>query len=413
MFSDMHDLVSADLSGFNTAEVTDMSYLFTSCVNLESLNLKNFNTSNVTNMNSMFWECSSLDSINVSSFNTAKVTDMGFMFYQCGVHSLNLSNFDTSNVTVIGGMFGCADYLAYLDISGFDTRQIDMTNMVNGGIFATWNGSLSRISTIKYRQTAVNMFHQLSQQNGWYLDNRGPYSIDKLPALSNGRLGTLVRTKNLIDFKNVKINGVESKYILSGGPVTPIPTVTLNGKTLVKDRDYVLSYRKNTSGGTASLLVTGIGDYVGTKKITFTIVEPSSAKRMTMHRLYNPNSGEHFYTAADNEKNFLVKSGWKYEGTGWIAPEISRTAVYRLYNKNAGDHHYTMNSNEKDFLVKSGWTYEGIGWYSDDAKGVPLYRQYNPNAKAGSHNYTPSKGENDFLVQNGWKAEGISWYGLK
>jgi len=59
-----------------------------------------------------------------------------------------------------------------------------------------------------------------------------------------------------------------------------------------------------------------------------------------MHRLYNPNSGEHFYTAAVAEKNHLVKVGWKYEGIGWIAP-ANGSAVYRLYNANAGDHHYS------------------------------------------------------------------------
>lgn len=72
-----------------------------------------------------------------------------------------------------------------------------------------------------------------------------------------------------------------------------------------------------------------------------------------------------------------------------------------------------MNANERDMLVKLGWKYEGIAWYSDDEKAVPLYRQYNPNAKSGSHNYTSSKEENNYLVSIGWKAEGIAWYGLK
>ena len=132
-----------------------------------------------------------------------------------------------------------------------------------------------------------------------------------------------------------------------------------------------------------------------------------------MYRLYNPNSGEHFYTASTTEKNNLVNLGWRYEGIGWKAPVSSNTPVYRLYNKNAGDHHYTMNEKEKDYLVSIGWKYEGIGWYSDDDKSVPLYRQYNPNAKAGSHNYTTSKAENDNLVKLGWRGEGVGWYGVK
>lgn len=131
-----------------------------------------------------------------------------------------------------------------------------------------------------------------------------------------------------------------------------------------------------------------------------------------MYRLYNPNSGEHFYTSSTAEKSNLIVSGWKPEGVGWIAPVISDTPVYRLYNSNAGDHHYTKSAYEKDQLVKAGWKYEGIGWYSADSNGQPLYRQYNPNAKSGSHNYTTNQNEHNQLVSVGWKNEGISWYGV-
>lgn len=136
------------------------------------------------------------------------------------------------------------------------------------------------------------------------------------------------------------------------------------------------------------------------------------AQAADMYRLYNKNSGEHFYTADSNEKNHLVKVGWRYEGIGWTAP-ASGNAVYRLYNKNAGDHHYTLNTNEKNHLVKVGWRYEGIGWYSDTKKSVPLYRAYNPNARAGSHNYTVNYNEQKNLLRAGWRNEGIAWYGIK
>ncbi|MDU5336019.1 MucBP domain-containing protein, partial [Enterococcus sp.] len=141
------------------------------------------------------------------------------------------------------------------------------------------------------------------------------------------------------------------------------------------------------------------------------IASAEEANAADMHRLYNPNSGEHFYTANGNEKNHLVKVGWKYEGIGWTAPATGN-AVYRLYNANAGDHHYTQNANEKNHLVKVGWKYEGIGWYSDVKKAVPLYRAYNPNAKAGSHNYTVNYAEQKNLIRVGWRDEGIAWYGI-
>ncbi|MDO4622198.1 MAG: transglutaminase domain-containing protein [Eubacteriales bacterium] len=132
-----------------------------------------------------------------------------------------------------------------------------------------------------------------------------------------------------------------------------------------------------------------------------------------MYRMYNPNSGEHFYTANYVERDMLLKAGWSYEGIGWTAPGAAGSdPVYRLYNENAGDHHYTMSKGERDSLVRLGWKDEGIGWYSSRKKEIPLYRQYNKNAVAGSHNYTTNEAENTMLVSQGWDAEGIGWYGI-
>lgn len=129
-----------------------------------------------------------------------------------------------------------------------------------------------------------------------------------------------------------------------------------------------------------------------------------------MYRLYNPNSGEHFYTAGKSERDGLVSRGWRYEGIGWYAPEgLGSDPVYRLYNPNAGDHHYTMSVKERNYLARHGWNYEGIGWYSGGS--IPIYRQYNPNAVTGSHNFTTNRKERDALVRAGWRAEGIAWYG--
>ena len=213
---------------------------------------------------------------------------------------------------------------------------------------------------------------------------------------------------NTIDISKTDVSSI-GDVSYTGKALTPEPTITYNGNTLKKNADYTLSYSNNVNIGTASITIKGINNYKGTKTISFNIRQGS----VNMYRLYNPNSGEHFYTANSGERDYLVNVGWKYEGLGWKAPISSSSPVYRLYNPNAGDHHYTMSKSEKDFLVSVGWNYEGIGWYSDDSKTVPLYRQYNPNAISGSHNYTVNKSENDWLVSLGWRGEGIGWYGLK
>ena len=139
--------------------------------------------------------------------------------------------------------------------------------------------------------------------------------------------------------------------------------------------------------------------------------EPEPATEQVMHRLYNRWTGEHFYTASEDERDVLVSVGWTYEGIGWVAP-TEGDEVWRLYNPfvAGGDHHYTMSESEYEALEGLGWKQEGRGWYSGG--DVKVYRQYNPYAETGTHNYTTDKAENDALVELGWNEEGVGWYAL-
>ena len=124
MFSYCENLTSLNLSHFNTANVTNMGAMFFSCKNLSSLDLSSFNTENVTNMYSMFSDCQSLTSLDLSSFNTANVTNMGAMFFSCkNLSSLDLSSFNTANVTNMSGMFYHCD-ITSLDLSSFNTANV-------------------------------------------------------------------------------------------------------------------------------------------------------------------------------------------------------------------------------------------------------------------------------------------------
>ena len=177
----------------------------------------------------------------------------------------------------------------------------------------------------------------------------------------------------------------------AGVALTPKPTVSVllregdeEEHVMELGTEYDLAYslaggepqRSITAAGNYSVVVTGRGNFRGTYTGNVTVGKASAGgggggtgrSKVPMYRLYNPNSGEHFYTGGEVERNAL-------------------RAV--------------------------GWNFEGIGWYSDDARGVPLYRQYNPNAVTGSHNYTPDRAENDALVRMGWIAEGIGWYGVR
>lgn len=211
--------------------------------------------------------------------------------------------------------------------------------------------------------------------------------------------------------------------------------VTVREK-LVANTDYTCSYANNINPGTATLTVTLKGSFKKSKSASFKITEapnpaptptptpkpaPSPAPTpdvgdtqeagQTMYRLYNPNSGEHFYTSSTIERDNVIEAGWNDEGVGWTAPG-SGIKVYRLYNPYAGEHHYTTSEEERDMLVSVGWIWEEGGWFSNPAEGMPLYRAYNPNAFANNHHYTSDWGEFQTLLSVGWLDEGIGWYGV-
>jgi len=55
--------------------------------------------------------------------------------------------------------------------------------------------------------------------------------------------------------------------------ITPAVTVVLGADTLVKDTDYTVAYTNNINAGSATVTITGTGDYKGTKAATFDIAK--------------------------------------------------------------------------------------------------------------------------------------------
>lgn len=65
--------------------------------------------------------------------------------------------------------------------------------------------------------------------------------------------------------------GTIPSQIYTGKAITPAVTVSYNGKALVNGKDYTLGYTNNTNIGTASITITGAGNYTGTLTKTFEI----------------------------------------------------------------------------------------------------------------------------------------------
>lgn len=72
--------------------------------------------------------------------------------------------------------------------------------------------------------------------------------------------------------KKAKVSGVKSSYRYTGKLIRPKAKVKVGGVTLKKNRDYLISYKKNRKKGTATITIKGKGNYSGTRRVTFKIV---------------------------------------------------------------------------------------------------------------------------------------------
>lgn len=127
MFEGCTKLKSADLRGFNTSAVTGMGSMFNGCTNLESVNLSSFDTHSVTSMTSMFQGCSKVTELDLSSFNLQSVTSMSNMFKSCSAlkHITFSQNPNTAALQYLNGAFSYCSALTELDLSGFNTSNLE------------------------------------------------------------------------------------------------------------------------------------------------------------------------------------------------------------------------------------------------------------------------------------------------
>lgn len=309
----------------------------------------------------IFSRCPNLASVDLSGLDSTNATSMANMFYSCtALKQLDLTGLNTVRVETMNSMFNSCRALESLNLAGFNTANVSSMS----GMFA----GCSSLTTL-----------DLSSFNTWRATNMSGM-FEYCTMLKEVRLGSS------FSFKGAK---EEVLTELPGGNwLSAALGYTFTAADLAAQRnDTTDSYTK----------------------VTTPIADPDTYE--VMFRLYNPNSGEHFYTSSTVERDHLISVGWNDEGTGWTAPKAGE-AVYRLYNSNAGEHHYTLSTVERDSLIAAGWNDEGVGWRSDPAQRVALYRVYNPNEYANNHHYTKEAGERDILLGKGWQDEGTAWYGI-
>lgn len=105
-----------------------------------------------------------------------------------------------------------------------------------------------------------------------YRDNRKPgtasIEINGAGSYSGSKTVTFKIAEASLSSATVKVD----QQTYTGKAKTPKVTVKWNGKTLVAEKDYEVTYSNNKKPGKATAVITGIGSFRGTKKVTFVIV---------------------------------------------------------------------------------------------------------------------------------------------
>jgi len=127
-------------------------------------------------------------------------------------------------------------------------------------------------------------------------------------------------------------------YIYTGSAITPIPTVKNGSKELVKDTDYIVTYKNNTNAGQGEFIITGKGNYTGTVTKTFTInPKPVSNLQVTY-------SDSYIYTGSAITPIPTAKNGSK---------ELVKDTDYTVTYKN------NTNAGQGEFIITGKGNYTG------------------------------------------------------
>lgn len=134
----------------------------------------------------------------------------------------------------------------------------------------TYNGStLSPAVTVKYGNATLkkNTDYTVAYSNNV---NAGTGTIT---ITGKGIYGGSVKktfTIKKLGISATAVSGTGNK-VYTGSSIKPVPAVKVGGRTLKNGTDFTVSYKNNTEPGTATLKVTGKGNYSGSVSKTFKI----------------------------------------------------------------------------------------------------------------------------------------------
>lgn len=170
MFYNTRFTTLTGLENWNTANVIDMSSMFSSMTSLTSSpSISNWNVSSVENMSNMFSGCSKLaGNINLSNWTTNSLKDTSFMFNSLRLLNsiTGLENFNMSHVQNMESMFANLAVVTSIgDISNWNVSNVtNMKGLFQNSVKLTSIGDISKWNTSNVKNME-SMFYNFRVSN--------------------------------------------------------------------------------------------------------------------------------------------------------------------------------------------------------------------------------------------------------
>ena len=194
-------------------------------------------------------------------------------------------------------------------------------------------------NTVIKVQTVINATGHKS--SGWIVDKTASIGVKGSKHKECTVCKKVLETAEIPALSRISISKASvtlstSTYAYDGKAKTPFVTVKVNGKTLKKDTDYTVSYSNNTKVGTATVKITGKGNYTGSVSKTYSI--KNNFKKATVSGISTKA-----FTGKNITQNITVKYNGKTlkKGTDYTVSYSSNKNIGTATVKIAGKGSYT------------------------------------------------------------------------
>ena len=189
------------LQNWNCPILTSVANMFDGSTSLSSIDVTGWQTPQLNNTSYMFRNCSVLSDLNgISTLPVDNVTTLESMFYNCdGLSQLDLSNWNVDNVVSATNMFAQADNLTFINLQN-----------------ATFSSTANLTSMFKLNQVTplTVVTNDLRLQDNAYNYNADNRKVRGVEFNANGGQFAGGTTTNVVDFKNIAVHSTNVSDII-------------------------------------------------------------------------------------------------------------------------------------------------------------------------------------------------------